>query len=61
MLEFIEKPEITFKINSGMYILEPYLLDLVPENSFFHITDLIDKIKNNGNIGVYPVTEKSWS
>lgn len=56
-----EKPELTFKINSGMYILEPHLLDEIPENEFFHITQLIEKIRlRNGNIGVFPVSENSW-
>ena len=56
-----EKPELTFKINSGMYILEPELLKEIPENQFFHITELIEKIKKrNGKVGVFPVSEKSW-
>jgi len=58
----IEKPELTFKINSGLYILEPHLLDEIPENSFFHITHLIENVKSrNGNVGVFPVSEKSWN
>ena len=56
-----EKPELTFKINSGMYILEPHLINEIPENTFFHITDLIDKVKNRGGkVGVFPVSENSW-
>ena len=56
-----EKPELSFQINTGMYILEPQLLEEIPENSFFHITDLIEKIKKRkGNIGVFPISEKSW-
>jgi dTDP-glucose pyrophosphorylase len=56
-----EKPELTFKINSGMYILEPHLLKEVPEDEFFHITHLIEKIQQRGGkIGVFPVSEKSW-
>lgn len=56
-----EKPELTFKINSGMYVLEPTVLDLIPENEFFHITDLIEKVqKRGGSVGVFPVSEKSW-
>jgi NDP-sugar pyrophosphorylase family protein len=56
-----EKPEITFQINSGMYILEPGLLDEIPENEFFHITHLIENIqKRDGNVGVFPVSEGSW-
>jgi dTDP-glucose pyrophosphorylase len=61
LTELKEKPEITFKINSGLYILEPHLLLEIPENTFFHITQLIDKVrKRKGNIGVFPVSEKSW-
>jgi len=57
----IEKPELTFKINSGMYVLEPHLLAEIPEGRFYHITDLIQQIKNrNGDLGVFPVSERSW-
>lgn len=56
-----EKPELTLKINSGMYIMEPHLINEIPENHFFHITDLINQIKNRGgNVGVFPVSENSW-
>ena len=61
LLKLEEKPELTFKINSGMYILEPHLLNEIPENIFFHITHLIEKIlKRKGNVGVFPVSQKSW-
>ncbi len=61
LLELIEKPELTFKINSGMYILEPSVLNEIPVNDFFHITHLIDKVKQTGGkVGVFPVSEKSW-
>lgn len=61
LIELREKPELTFKINSGMYILESHLLDEIPDNEFFHITDLIEKVRaRNGNVGVYPVSEGSW-
>jgi dTDP-glucose pyrophosphorylase len=56
-----EKPEFTFKINSGMYILEPHLLEEIPENQYFHITELIDKVRERGGrIGVFPVNEGAW-
>jgi dTDP-glucose pyrophosphorylase len=61
LISLNEKPELTFKINSGMYILEPHLLKEIPKDTFFHITDLIDKIKKRkGNIGVFPVSQNSW-
>jgi dTDP-glucose pyrophosphorylase len=56
-----EKPEMTFKINAGVYILEPHLLDQIPENTFFHITELIENVRaKGGRVGVYPISEKSW-
>lgn len=56
-----EKPEITFKINSGVYILEPKTLSLIPKDEFFDITDLVIKIKKRkGRIGIFPISEKSW-
>lgn len=61
LVSLVEKPEITYKINSGMYILEPEVLRDIPENTFFHITHLIEKLRaQNANIGVFPVSEKSW-
>jgi dTDP-glucose pyrophosphorylase len=61
LLKLMEKPELTFKINSGMYILEPHLLNEIPENQVFDITSLIEKIlERNGNAGVFPVNEGSW-
>jgi len=55
-----EKPEITFKINTGFYILEPHLLNEIPENQFYHITDLIKEVQQaNRRVGVFPVSEKA--
>ena len=61
LIELKEKPEFTIKINSGMYILEPHLLNEIPDNTFFHITQLIEKVKmRKGKVGVFPISEKSW-
>jgi dTDP-glucose pyrophosphorylase len=61
LIKLVEKPELTFKINSGMYILEPYILNEIPEGKFFHITQLIENVKaKKGKVGVFPVSEKSW-
>lgn len=56
-----EKPEFTYQVNSGMYILESHLIKEIPNNKFFHITDLMEKIlKRKGKVGVFPVSERSW-
>lgn len=61
LVKLVEKPEITFKINSGMYILNSSVLEYIPESRFYNITDLIEDVKKrNGKVGVYPVSENSW-
>jgi NDP-sugar pyrophosphorylase family protein len=57
----IEKPEYNFLVNTGMYILEPETLNDIPENQFYHITDLInDYIKKGEKVGTYPVSDRAW-
>jgi dTDP-glucose pyrophosphorylase len=57
----VEKPELTFKINSGMYILEPHLIEEIPENTTYNITDLIGKLQQQQRkIGVFPVWQSCW-
>tara|TARA_A100000171_G_C2140027_1_gene154336 strand:+ start:2610 stop:3701 length:1092 start_codon:yes stop_codon:yes gene_type:complete len=59
--EITEKPEINMMVNAGLYLVEPHLLDGIPENSFYHITHLINAIlKRKGRVGVFPVSEASW-
>lgn len=56
-----EKPEFDILVNTGFYLLNPNVLNHIPENEYFDMTDLIEKIKGKGlKIGVYPVSEKSW-
>lgn len=56
-----EKPEYDYLVNTGFYILEPETLNDVPENTFFHITDLINKYIDQGKkVGTYPITENAW-
>lgn len=61
LLNMSEKPDITYMINTGVYILNPELIDNIPANQFFHITQLIEQTKDiGGKIGCFPVSEKSW-
>jgi len=56
-----EKPEYDLLVNTGMYVLNPKVLKHIPLNEFFHITHLIDKIRNTHKIGVFPISENSWT
>ena len=61
MVSLSEKPELTYQVNTGVYILNPSCIDEIPENEFFHITHLMDKIKaRGGRVGCFPVSEHAW-
>lgn len=61
MTALYEKPEHTYMVNSGVYILNPELIDEIPEGQFFHITHLMEKVKaRGGRVGCFPVSEESW-
>ena len=56
-----EKPKYDFLINTGLYVMDPDILGLIPPNKFYHITHLIEEAKNQGKkVGVYPIDDDSW-
>ena len=56
-----EKPEYDFLVNTGMYILNPDILQFIPKYKSFDMTDLIKCLKEKKKkIGVYPISEKLW-
>lgn len=57
-----EKPEYIFKVNTGMYILEAKLLEEIPMDQFYNITDLIqDMLNKQRKVGVFPINQGSWT
>ena len=57
----IEKPEYEYMINTGVYLLNPEVLEYIPENQLFHITHLMECVKQNGGrVGCFPISEQSW-
>ena len=56
-----EKPEFLFRVNTGVYVMEPELLNEVPDGQYFPITDLMNiVIKRGGKVGCFPITDGSW-
>ena len=56
-----EKPKYDFLINTGLYVLNPEMLNLIPKNEYYHITQLIEDAKNHGKkVGVFPIDDDSW-
>lgn len=56
-----EKPKLSYFINTGMYIINPETIQLIPEGTMFHMTHLIEKVmQNGGKVGTYPVSEDAF-
>jgi NDP-sugar pyrophosphorylase family protein len=56
-----EKPRYDFLVNTGMYVLNAEVLELIPEHGTFHMTDLIDAALEHGaSVGVFPVSANAW-
>lgn len=56
-----EKPHYSFFTNTGTYVVEPGVISSIMENEKIGFPDVVQRIKKNGgDIGVYPVNEKSW-
>ena len=44
-----------------MYLMDRDIIDLIPKNTKFDTTDLIQKLKKNKKrVGIFPVSENSW-
>ena len=56
--ELKEKPIVEYLINAGVYCLNPSLLEYIPEDEYFEITDLINlSIQKGLKIGNYEIKE----
>lgn len=61
MTSLKEKPEQTYQVNTGVYVLNPELIEEIPQGEFFHITQLMNGVRNRGGrVGCFPVSEQSW-
>lgn len=56
-----EKPHYSFFTNTGIYIVEPEIIENIMLDEVIGFPDVIQKAKDAGqNVGVYPINEKSW-
>lgn len=56
-----EKPKLSYFINTGMYVINPEAIELIPEGELFHMTHLVEKImESGGKVGTYPISEDSF-
>lgn len=56
-----EKPEHTYLVNAGMYILEPRALNYISGKETLDFDKFIDILQeNNEKIGTFPISEDLW-
>ena len=61
MSSITEKPNHSFIANTGLYILNKELIDLIPDNQSYDMDKLIEKIIfNKGKVGLFPISHDSW-
>ena len=57
-----EKPEESYMINAGFYVASPEFIDLVEDDKFQHITELIEKCRARGlRVGSYLIEEDCFT
>ena len=58
LVGFEEKPVFSSFINAGIYVLNPEVLNYVPEDSYFDINDLFKiLIENKEPVCIFPIRE----
>ena len=56
-----EKPELSYRVNTGLYLIEPRFLDKIPDGEFIHITDIIEKcLHEKERVGAFLIEDDDW-
>ena len=56
-----EKPTMNFLTNTGMYLVDPKIIDELQPDTAVSFPDIMEKYRSLGyKVGVYPVSEESW-
>ena len=62
LISIKEKPKLNFIANAGLYAMKREIINLIPKNKKFDLTDLINKcLKLKKKIGVYEIHNSSWT
>lgn len=58
VLGISEKPVSRFLVNAGIYLLNPECLDLIPHDTMFDMTSLLELLlKSNRSVAAFPIRE----
>jgi dTDP-glucose pyrophosphorylase/predicted transcriptional regulator len=58
VLSLEEKPVLSHYVNAGIYLLDPALIDLVPQDQFFDMPQLLEKaMQHQHRVSAFPIHE----
>ena len=56
-----EKPVMSFLTNTGVYVVEPEIIDNMEDGVNIGFPDIIERERNNGKrVAVFPISENDW-
>lgn len=56
-----EKPLMSFLTNTGIYIVEPEVIDFIEDDEAIGFPDIVTRVKESGKkAAVFPVSENDW-
>ncbi|AFA49245.1 sugar phosphate nucleotidyltransferase [Acetobacterium woodii] len=59
--EMKEKPELSFFVNTGMYVVDGEVIDAIDNNQVISFPDIIENYRTKGKkIGLFPISENAW-
>lgn len=61
IIEMKEKPIMSFLTNTGIYIVEPEVIDDIEDNEPIGFPDILERERQKGKkVAVFPVSENDW-
>lgn len=61
LIDLVEKQEHDYLVNTGMYVISPRVLSLIPEGATLDMNELLTMVQNAGhNVGVFPISQNAW-
>jgi dTDP-glucose pyrophosphorylase len=60
ILSIEEKPDQSFYVNAGIYILEPECIEFIPKNKFYDMPSLFNRLIENGENAISFPSHEYW-
>ncbi|RLB70622.1 MAG: hypothetical protein DRH04_03250 [Deltaproteobacteria bacterium] len=61
LIDLVEKQEHDYLVNTGMYVVSPRVLPLIPEGVALDMNELISLVQSAGQrVGVFPIPQNAW-